>query len=125
MMKTTKKSFVVLLTYVSLLTPAASMDPVLANIQSPDSVGNSIDDHGNITWADIPQGEPYKADAEYSDGGMGPLFDFSRSFINTCLQKGFPYGKSYLRFDFAESGNILIRGVSFFRALPGPQVSVR
>ncbi|XP_046329611.2 prominin-1-like isoform X3 [Haliotis rufescens] len=91
MMKTTKKSFVVLLTYVSLLTPAASMDPVLANIQSPDSVGNSIDDHGNITWADIPQGEPYKADAEYSDGGMGPLFDFSRSFINTCLQKGFPY----------------------------------
>ncbi|XP_067657150.1 prominin-1-like [Haliotis asinina] len=91
MMKTKHKLYVVLLTYASLLTSAASQDPVLTNVQSPDSVGNSVDDYGNITWADIPQGEPYKANAEYSDGGMGPLFDFARSFVNTCLQKGFPY----------------------------------
>ncbi|KAL4231061.1 hypothetical protein ACF0H5_008644 [Mactra antiquata] len=39
----------------------------------------------------LPPDPDYKAaDVEYDDGGMGPLFDFARSFINTALPGGFP-----------------------------------
>ncbi|XP_060576479.1 prominin-1-like [Ruditapes philippinarum] len=39
----------------------------------------------------LPVAPEYKASSvEYSDGGMGPMFDFARSFINTALPGGFP-----------------------------------
>ena len=41
--------------------------------------------------APLPEAPEYKASGvEYSDGGMGPMFDFARSFINTALPGGFP-----------------------------------
>lgn len=39
----------------------------------------------------LPPTPKYQAaDVKYEDGGMGPLFDFARSFINTALPDGFP-----------------------------------
>ena len=40
---------------------------------------------------DITDNEHYAAsNVNYDDGGMGPMFDFARSFINTALPGGFP-----------------------------------
>ena len=43
------------------------------------------------TLQDITDNENYAAsNVNYDDGGMGPMFDFARSFINTALPGGFP-----------------------------------
>ena len=43
------------------------------------------------TLLDIPDNADYSAaNTKYDDGGMGPMFDFARSFINTALPGGFP-----------------------------------
>lgn len=40
---------------------------------------------------EIPDHAQYAASGtSYDDGGMGPMFDFARSFINTALPGGFP-----------------------------------
>lgn len=53
-----------------------------------------------LSWTDIsmaaqlrkiPDDVRYKTSGTiYDDGGMGPLFDLARSFINTTLPGGFP-----------------------------------
>lgn len=46
---------------------------------------------GSVKLEPLPQAPNYKASGtEYDDGGMGPMFDFARSFINTALPGGFP-----------------------------------
>lgn len=46
---------------------------------------------GTPTLQDIPDNANYAAsDVNYDDGGLGPMFDFARSFINTALPGGFP-----------------------------------
>lgn len=46
---------------------------------------------GQTTLNPLPQTPDYKATGvEYDDGGMGPLFNFARSFINTALPGDFP-----------------------------------
>lgn len=43
------------------------------------------------TLSPLPEAPEYKASGvEYDDDGMGPLFDFARSFINAALPGGFP-----------------------------------
>ena len=40
---------------------------------------------------EITDNEHYAAsNIEYDQGGMAPMFDFARSFINTALPGGFP-----------------------------------
>ncbi|XP_062567573.1 prominin-1-A-like [Saccostrea cucullata] len=42
--------------------------------------------NGGFTLAPSPSSPDYKADeAKYEDGGMAPLFNFARKFINMCL----------------------------------------
>ncbi|KAL4231265.1 hypothetical protein ACF0H5_008845 [Mactra antiquata] len=58
-----------------------------------DTWGNSIADDGTITWVDIPVGnKTYVTENSYSDGGLGQIFAFARSFINTVQPNEFPYG---------------------------------
>lgn len=45
----------------------------------------------DTTLAPLPQDVDYKAaGTEYDDGGMGPMYNFARSFINSSLPGGFP-----------------------------------
>ncbi|XP_041368326.1 prominin-1-A-like [Gigantopelta aegis] len=76
-----------------LLSPCQGYtDPVLQSIvPNPDSVGNSADSNSTISWADITQGQKYAGGEPYNDGGLGTLFDMSRSFVDTALSSGFPY----------------------------------
>ncbi|XP_060575132.1 prominin-1-A-like [Ruditapes philippinarum] len=56
-----------------------------------DKWGNNIADDGTITWVDIPVGNlSYVTTNSYDDGGLGQVFAFSRSFINTVQPGGFP-----------------------------------
>ncbi|KAK6177842.1 hypothetical protein SNE40_012725 [Patella caerulea] len=79
----------ILIVCVVYLCEAA--DPVLTPQTLNDSVQNTADSNSNIVWSDIPKGQTYNTDATYDDGGMGPLFDFARNFINTVFSGGFPY----------------------------------
>ena len=46
---------------------------------------------GSSSLREIPENASYAAsDTTYDDGGMGPMFDFARSFINIALPDGFP-----------------------------------
>ncbi|XP_053407157.1 prominin-1-like [Mercenaria mercenaria] len=46
---------------------------------------------GKVQLDSLPDEPEYKASGiDYDDGGMGPMFDFARSFINTALPGGFP-----------------------------------
>ena len=59
-----------------------------------DSYGNTVYDNGTITWVPIPVGnKTYITENYYDDGGLGTLFGFSRSFINTVQPNEFPYGE--------------------------------
>ena len=43
------------------------------------------------TLEPLPQELNYKAaGTKYDDGGMGPMYNFARSFINSSLPGGFP-----------------------------------
>ncbi|XP_050395353.1 prominin-1-A isoform X2 [Patella vulgata] len=83
------RTIVLLTLCVVYLCEAA--DPVLTPQTLTDSVLNTADSNSNIVWSDLPEGQTYKTDATYDDGGMGPLFDFARNFINTVFSGGFPY----------------------------------
>lgn len=51
----------------------------------------SVCSTGMVKLNPLPATPDYKAaGTEYDDGGMGPMFDFARSFINTALPGGFP-----------------------------------
>ena len=84
------------LSLICLLRPCqAYTDPVLGSIApNPDTAGNSADASSTISWADITQGQKYAGGEPYDDGGMGPMFDMARSFVDTALSKGFPDGKT-------------------------------
>ncbi|XP_062603983.1 prominin-1-A-like [Saccostrea cucullata] len=56
-----------------------------------DYFGNEAYDNGTILWASVPAGTKYKTTNSYNDGGLGALFAFARSFINTIQSKPFPF----------------------------------
>lgn len=58
-----------------------------------DYFGNEAYDNGTIKWAAVPAGTKYKTTNDYSDGGLGTLFAFARSFINSIQPKPFPFGE--------------------------------
>lgn len=46
----------------------------------------TVEGNGGFTLPPGPAPPDYKADeAVYEDGGMGPLYNFARKFINMCL----------------------------------------
>ncbi|XP_053406462.1 prominin-1-A-like [Mercenaria mercenaria] len=56
-----------------------------------DKWGNHVADDGSVTWVDIPVGnKTYVTTNSYDDGGLGQIFAFSRSFINTVQPSNFP-----------------------------------
>lgn len=58
-----------------------------------DYFGNKVYDNGTIEWGPVPSGTKYKTTNTYSDGGLGTLFAFARSFVNTIQPKPFPFSK--------------------------------
>nr|XP_011434184.2 prominin-1-A [Crassostrea gigas] len=56
-----------------------------------DYFGNKVYDNGTIDWGPVPSGTKYKTTNTYSDGGLGTLFAFARSFVNTIQPKPFPF----------------------------------
>lgn len=58
-----------------------------------DYFGNKVYDNGTIDWGPVPSGTKYKTTNTYSDGGLGTLFAFARSFVNTIQPKPFPFSK--------------------------------
>lgn len=49
-------------------------------------IGPTVGGNGGFTLAPGLASPDYKADeAKYQDGGMGPLYNFARKFINMCL----------------------------------------
>ncbi|XP_050396806.1 prominin-1 [Patella vulgata] len=72
---------VVLLLFDQCLAP----DPVLTPATLTDTESNTADSNSNIFWSDVPSGKHYKTDAAYDDSGLGPMYDFARSFIGSVL----------------------------------------
>lgn len=68
------------------------IDPV-GSATITDYFGNTVYDNGTIEWGPVPSGTKYKTTNEYSDGGLGTLFAFARSFVNTIQPKPFPFSK--------------------------------
>lgn len=58
-----------------------------------DYFGNKAYDNGTIEWGPVPAGTKYKTTNSYNDGGLGTLFSFARSFVNTIQPKPFPFGE--------------------------------
>lgn len=58
-----------------------------------DYFGNKAYDNGTIVWGSVPAGTKYKTTNSYNDGGLGTLFSFARSFVNTIQPKPFPFGE--------------------------------
>lgn len=79
---------------VFLLCLVISYDVRYVNADITDEWGNTITDAGVVTWVDIPVGnKTYITVNEYDDGGLGQLFAFARSFINTVQPNDFPFGR--------------------------------
>lgn len=75
-------------------------DPVLTPATITDKYGNKANSASNITWAPVPSFKPYKTVLTYNDGGLAPLFNFARSFIDTAMPDDFPYGEIYRKLFF-------------------------
>ena len=60
-----------------------------------DAYGNVVYDNGTVIFVrPLPVGTgSYKTSTEYDDLGLGVLFAFARSFINTVMSDPFPFGK--------------------------------
>ncbi|KAK3095244.1 hypothetical protein FSP39_012090 [Pinctada imbricata] len=72
-----------------VLSVVKAADPVLSPETISDSNGNSADRNSDITWSDIPTFATYLAGSVvYNDNGLGPMYDFAKSFINGGV---FPY----------------------------------
>ncbi|XP_060086040.1 prominin-1-A-like [Ylistrum balloti] len=56
-----------------------------------DTYGNTGWGNGTMTWGTGPMGIAYKTVNTYSDDGLGLLFAFTRSFINTVQPNDFPF----------------------------------
>ncbi|XP_033756757.1 prominin-1-A-like [Pecten maximus] len=56
-----------------------------------DTYGNTAWGNGTVTWGSPPTGIAYKTVNSYSDDGLGLLFAFTRSFINTVQPNDFPF----------------------------------
>lgn len=67
-------------------------DVTFVDADITDTWGNTIKD-GAVSWVDLPVGnKSYRTENYYSDGGLGQLFAFARSFINTVQPNNFPFG---------------------------------
>ena len=78
---------------VLLLCVIGRYDVTLVNADVTDEYGNKIE-NGIVTWVDIPVGNrTYVTVNSYDDGGLGQLFAFARSFINTVQPNDFPFSK--------------------------------
>ena len=78
--------------YVTVVTLVINSDGVSAAFN--DSNGNNVYDNGTVSWVSVPVGNAaYITENYYNDGGLGTLFGFSRSFINTVQPNDFPYGR--------------------------------
>ncbi|OWF43854.1 prominin-1-A-like [Mizuhopecten yessoensis] len=73
-----------------VLVSAAGVGVVRAGIIT-DSYGNKAWGNGTITWGSVPTGIAYKTVNSYSNDGLGLLFSFTRSFINTVQPNDFPF----------------------------------
>ena len=64
-------------------------------IVAQDSHGNIVYDNGTIKFVrPIPIGTgTYKTKTDYDDKGLGILYAFARSFVNTAISKPFPFGR--------------------------------
>lgn len=80
---------IILVLGVSLMV---QIDPV-GSATITDYFGNKVYDNGTIDWGPVPSGTKYKTTNTYSDGGLGTLFAFARSFVNTIQPKPFPFSK--------------------------------
>uniref|UniRef100_K1PAP9 Prominin-1-A n=1 Tax=Magallana gigas TaxID=29159 RepID=K1PAP9_MAGGI len=78
---------IILILGVSLMV---QIDPV-GSATITDYFGNKVYDNGTIEWGPVPSGTKYKTTNTYSDGGLGTLFAFARSFVNTIQPKPFPF----------------------------------
>ena len=81
---------VIFLCLVSDVDSVEYLDPAFTDPTLEDSNGNRADINSQITWADLPEGTSYSAGSGYNDGGLAPLFNFARSFINTVQPNAFP-----------------------------------
>ena len=68
---------------------------VQAAVYVSDTYGNVVYDNGTVVFVrPVPVGTgTYKTSTEYDDLGLGVLFAFARSFINTVMSDPFPFGK--------------------------------
>ena len=62
-----------------------------------DSYGNTADADSQITWANIPEWDPYETDTTYDAKGLKPIYDGAKMFIDVVQPNDVPYG----RFEFA------------------------
>ena len=62
-----------------------------------DTYGNIAYDNGTMVWGNVPAGTAYKTSNSYDEAGLGMLFAFARSFINTIQPNPFPFGKYITR----------------------------
>jgi hypothetical protein len=65
-----------------------------------DDKGNLADKNSNITWAALPTGSSYSSDNTANDGGLRPLYEMARKFLDVVQPNPFPYGKSIPVYSF-------------------------
>ncbi|KAK3095696.1 hypothetical protein FSP39_017731 [Pinctada imbricata] len=56
-----------------------------------DAYGNTAYDNGTVVWGSVPAGQAYQTVNTYDEGGLGTLFAFARSFVNTVQPNPFPF----------------------------------
>ena len=65
---------------------ASSSDPdTFEPTTVTDEHTNEADSDSQITWADLPDGDPYIDVSTYSAEGLAALYDMTRGFINLAL----------------------------------------
>lgn len=81
----------------AIFTPQCfGADPVLTPQVVTDSYGNTANNASVIHWAPLPSGLPYETSLEYDDGGLTPLYNFAKHFVNTVQPNPFPYGEYHV-----------------------------
>ena len=68
-----------------------------ADTFSPNSVtdtyGNTADANSQITWANIPDWDPYETDTTYDAKGLEPIYNGAKMFIDVVQPNDVPYGR--------------------------------
>lgn len=82
--KTVRCAYTLLIACCIVTVSDTTVDYTVLNPATLSYQGNTADSNSTVSWASIPAGTAYKAgSATVDDKGLGPLYDFARSFINT------------------------------------------